>query len=76
MVYCRICGAEEQVAYRERSRMMLCPWCHDATPEKATYREFLAQTFKTDSPTALIFFDDYKHSNFGSVAEYWESCND
>ena len=81
-MYCKVCGVEEGVKYRERSRMSLCDSCHKGTPAKAGFDTFAKQTFLRDNPNyfeehpanrriAREFYDDYKHSNYGSVAEYW-----
>lgn len=74
-MYCRICGSEERTEYRERSRMTLCPTCHEDTPEKATYAEFLAQTGMPNDRIAKEFFSDYKASTHGNVSDYWQSCS-
>lgn len=74
MSYCRICSAEG-AQYRERSRMVLCDPCHDDTPAKATYGEFLHVTGIHDDSIAREFFSDYKTSRHGDVAEYWAACS-
>jgi len=70
---CKICGAE-QAEYRERSGMRLCATCHRTTPRKASREAFEAIYWagREDVPygTRREFWEDYRASTCGSVAEY------
>lgn len=78
MACCRICGTENGVKYRSRSFMALCESCHADTPEKVGFTEFCVGYLDTvpahmsgaDRKIAYDFFDDYKCSRHGSVADY------
>lgn len=73
--WCRVCGTEDNLAYRERSRMTLCESCHKDTPEKATVAEFCAATgLNKDEPGFSNWWEDYKYSTYGDPKEYWDSC--
>jgi len=82
---CRICGDENGVKYRDRSRMFLCEYCHKDTPRKATIQEFAKKTFLKDDPNYCLdwagtktireFYDDYKTSKHTNPVEYWEACS-
>jgi cytochrome c553 len=73
-MYCRICGDESSVQFRNRSGMALCPSCHRDTPTKASYETFLRVTGMPSDSTAREFFSDYKASRHSSVSEYWAAC--
>lgn len=75
MIYCRICG-DERAEYRQRSHMYLCDSCHQDTPAKAGYTEFLRVTGMADDAIAREFFSDYRASRHGDVADYWRACSD
>lgn len=78
MAYCKICGTERGIAYRERSGMVLCGSCHSDTPAKVGFGEFCRGYFDSepdampgpDRRIAREFFDDYRASRHGSVASY------
>lgn len=81
MATCTICGTDRGVEYRFRSRMFLCAPCHKGTPAKVSFTEFCDGYFdhgahsveEFDHATRRIareFFDDYRCSEYGSVAEY------
>lgn len=78
MATCKICGYDRCVHYRDRSRMMLCASCHETTPAKVSLGDFCRNYFDkkpddmTDAEmsTASEFYDDYRTSTYGSVAEY------
>jgi hypothetical protein len=79
-MYCRICGDESSVEYRDRSRMFLCASCHADTPRKATREEFdrvyWGQGPEADSVpegTKRDFFEDYKASRYCSVETYHDA---
>ena len=76
---CRICG-DETAEYRERSRMALCASCHEETPAKATFAEFVAIIHAgdhlADVRTLREFFSDYMASTYGDVRTYWQSCSE
>lgn len=73
--WCRVCGTEENCAWRDRSRMTLCESCHKDTPEKVTVAEFCAATgLNKDEPGFFNWWEDYKYSTYGSVEEYWLAC--
>lgn len=72
---CKICGDENRVEYRPRSGMFLCPYCHKETPAKATRDEFDHLYWGDDietvpQSTRKEFYEDYRTSNYGPVAEY------
>ena len=77
-MFCKICGDENNVVYRIRSNMCLCASCHEDTPKKVGFKEFCLSYFHKDADTlyyvdrriAKEFFDDYRTSKYGSVADY------
>jgi hypothetical protein len=86
MSYCKICGSERGVEYRERSGMALCASCHEDTPQKVGFDAFLDASFRTEEPAfprtygdramAREFYEDYKASRHSSASEYWASCGE
>lgn len=74
-MYCRICGDERNVKFRNRSAMCLCDSCHRHTPEKASFETFLRVTELPNGAIAREFYSDYKASKHSSVSEYWEACS-
>jgi hypothetical protein len=74
-MFCRVCGDQRGVKYRARSRLALCPSCHRDTPAKVTRAAFERVYWggrADDVPAAVraAFWDDYRHSGYGSVASY------
>lgn len=72
---CRICGDERDVLYRQRSRQFLCRSCHAHTPAKVSRETFERLYWAGDDPLPCQsirdeFWDDYRSSGCGSVAEY------
>ena len=66
--------------------MFLCDSCHETTPKKATYSEFMALAFCKDDQAfpgdyaekqiAKEFYSDYKASTISDVNEYWKACSE
>lgn len=83
-MYCRICGDEDNVEFRLRSRMSLCNSCHESTPAKTSKREFLATIRQIEGSLdehqertlERDFYPDYLTSTYGDVREYWKACSD
>jgi len=73
--HCRICGIESGLKYRWRSSMVLCQPCHEETPEKVGYEEFLAAIGQRDEAVLKSFYEDYRTSRFSSPKAYWRSCS-
>jgi ribosome-binding protein aMBF1 (putative translation factor) len=74
-MYCRICGDETATAYRDRSRMVLCPSCHEDTPAKVGRAEFELDYWEGQAETVppgirREFWEDYRASRYSSVADY------
>lgn len=74
--WCRICGTEDNCVWRDRSRMTLCDSCNEETPQKARVEEFCQITgLDQNEPGFNNWWEDYKYSEYGDVAEYWNACS-
>ena len=75
-MYCRICGTEEDVAYRRAKRQALCRSCNADTPAKVGRESFDKIYWRgcpdNDPPEGIRreFYADYLTSHCGSVAQY------
>lgn len=66
-MYCRVCGSENDIAFRFRSRLSLCDYCHKTTPAKVTREKFDEVYWKGQASTVpenikKEFYSDYKMS--------------